>query len=82
MLEKNIVQTHGDDMKVHNNNCDGDHCNSSTGEVRLLPYGGGGNLILCRSCYDYEIAWRKDQIKRKRDFETPEWESLEVYTGE
>lgn len=62
-----------------NNNCDGGHCISTQGQVRVLPIGGGGNLILCQACFNYEIAWRKDQIRSGRDFDTPSWDSLEVY---
>ncbi len=38
-----------DNDTMHNNYCDGDHCRAETGEVRVLPYGGEGNLILCRA---------------------------------
>lgn len=65
---------------IHNNNCDGDHCQSATGEVRVLPYGGGGNLILCRACFDHEIAWRKERNREVHSpFNLPLWNSLSVY---
>jgi hypothetical protein len=46
-----------------NPNCDGSHCTNSKGEVRLYPLGGGGNLILCASCWNYENAYRARQAK-------------------
>jgi hypothetical protein len=64
--------------------CDGEHCFQREGEVRLLPYGGSGNLILCSSCFRHEMAWR---LKRNRElsadcqFELPSWESLKVYAN-
>lgn len=67
-------------MKDHNPNCNGDHCISSHGEVRVLPYSADGNLILCHSCFNHEISWRKDENRRaNRNFETPNWETLVVY---
>lgn len=64
--------------------CDGEHCEKREGEVRLLPYGGSGNLILCNSCLGYELAWR---LKRNRElskdcqFALPSWDSLKVYAN-
>ncbi len=67
-------------MKTHNNNCDGDHCRSETGDVRVLPYGGGGNLILCRACYEHEMAFRRERnLAVWSPFELPAWDSLKVY---
>lgn len=34
--------------------CCGSHCHSSTGEFRVLPYGGDGNLIICRNEYEFD----------------------------
>jgi len=51
-------------------------------EVRLLPYGGGGNVIVSRKSYEREINWRKEQIKAGIPFELPTWESLRVYVSE
>jgi len=65
-----------------NPNCDGVHCLRTDGEVRVLPTGGGGNAILCRTCFNHELAWRK---KRNKDlgefaqFALPAWEDLEIY---
>lgn len=68
-----------------NPNCDGDHCTAPHGEVRVLPLGTSphhGNLILCQSCFDYEIAYRRD---RNRDlspdcrFDLPDWKTLKIH---
>lgn len=65
---------------AHNPMCDGDQCRSSTGEVRILPTGGGGNVIICRDCFDHEIAWRKDRNREvASEFDLPTWDSLKVY---
>ena len=68
---------------THNSECGGSRCTSTTGEVRVLPY-PGGNLILCRACYEHEVAWRLD---RNRDLgydarlSLPTWAALTVYGG-
>ena len=55
---------------------------SHTGkEVRMLPY-TGGNLILCRSCFNREIAYRRERNKnlsKDARFTTPKWKTLNVY---
>jgi hypothetical protein len=65
-----------------NPNCDGGKCDSSVGEVRVLPTGGDGNAILCRSCHRHELSWRRDRNRELGDFakfDLPTWESLKVY---
>jgi len=65
-----------------NPNCDGDHCTWSVGEVRVLPLGGDGNLILCKTCFAHEIRFRKErnrELSTDAAFDLPTWESLEVY---
>lgn len=67
---------------VHNPNCDGSHCHNEAGEVRALPYGGGGNLILCRACFDHEITFRHErnrELSEEAKFDLPPWQSLNVY---
>lgn len=69
---------------MKNPNCDGSHCQSSVGQVRVLPYSRDGNLILCLHCYAYEIAWRRDRNKslaKDCQFDLPKWEELAVYTS-
>lgn len=55
------------------------------GAVRVLPLGGNphhGNLILCRCCFERELAYRRD---RNRDlapsaaFALPKWTDLQPY---
>jgi len=65
--------------------CDGNHCGSSQGEVRLLPLGSDGhhgNLILCRSCHRHELTFRRDRNREFAEeckFDLPEWSTLEIY---
>ena len=69
-----------------NPNCDGGHCTSKQGEVRVLPLSRqlsvSGNLILCRACFNNEIEWRKGrnrELGKFARFDLPAWEELEVY---
>lgn len=65
-----------------NQNCDGAHCSQPHGIIKKLPLGGGANLLLCRSCFDNEMRYRK---QRALDTKAPEnwkilnWEDLEIY---
>lgn len=71
---------------MKNPNCDLGECTSSNTEVRLLPLGRDpyhGNIILCRSCFEHEMQYRRDQA---HDTGCPEnwdtdvtWESLKIY---
>lgn len=68
----------------HNPNCDGDHCGKTSGEVRVLPTGGDSNAILCRVCYWFELAFRKErnrELDRDAQFDLPAWSSLKVYAN-
>ncbi len=66
-------------------NCCGAYCQSAIGEVRVLPLSREahhGNLILCRACFDREIAWRRRrnmELAPEAAFDLPDWESLAVY---
>ena len=67
---------------ANNPNCDGDKCTEARGEVRRLPLCGGGNLILCKTCYRNEMAFRRDRNRElgKADrFDLPAWKTLKVY---
>lgn len=71
-------------VKTRNPNCDGSHCLSETGEVRLLPLGAKpehGNLIMCHTCFIYEMGWRADQNAAWEciNYDLPAWQDLEVY---
>lgn len=69
---------------IQNPNCDGNHCLSETGEVRLLPLGARpdqGNLCVCHACYTWEIAYRTESNKRlgkEFQYKLPTWESLQI----
>ena len=66
---------------MRNNQCDGGHCKHAKGRVRLVPY-PGGNLILCRDCFAYEMRWRKErnrELGAATSFDLPSWESLQIY---
>ena len=69
----------------YNPDCDGGQCRESTGEVRQLPFGATpdhGNVIVCRTCFEYEIRWRGER-NRLLDpavrFALPAWSTLRVY---
>lgn len=69
-------------MPNRNPECCGCHCNAHTGEVRVLPYGGYGNLILCRACFECEILYRIDRNRKLGtafQFLLPKWEDLKVH---
>jgi hypothetical protein len=69
---------------VNNPNCDGAHCQSGTGEVRVLPTGGDSNAILCRSCFTHEVRYREERnrvLSNDCKFKLPAWDDLEVYSG-
>lgn len=69
-------------LNVHNPQCDGGHCRTATGKVRVLPLGGGANLILCRVCFEHEISWRRERnraLGTAAQFALPAWEALDVY---
>lgn len=63
------------------NNCDGSGPHN-LGEVRLMPTGGDGNLILCRSCWNREIAYRRDRnrsLGQFAQFDLPEFDVAKEY---
>ncbi len=64
---------------MNNPNCDGEKCICPGDEVRRLPISDQGAVIVCRRCYEYEIAYRRKLIAAGLDFDLPSWESLEVY---
>lgn len=56
-------------------------------ETRLLPLGGGANIICSRRGFDREIAFRKKRNSSRVNpvatpFLFPAWEDLEVYQTE
>lgn len=70
---------------MKNYNCDGDACARSDGEVRLYPLGGGANLILCRTCFAKENAYRRQRAIETRapeNFPQHIWSECEVYSNQ
>lgn len=68
------------------NNCDGGGPHRS-GEVRVYPIGGGGNLILCQACYGHEVGFEMDRqrdqgVPNSQWVTPPKWEDLKVYKEE
>lgn len=64
-------------------NCDGSGPHVA-GDVRKLPTGGSSNAILCRKCYDREIAYRRDRnqdLDPASAFLLPSWEGLAIYNA-
>lgn len=69
---------------MNNPNCDGSGPHAS-GTVRVLPYGGDGNLILCHSCYMREMQYRRErnrELGQDCKFKLPAWNDLRVYGEE
>jgi hypothetical protein len=67
---------------TQNPNCDGDKCQYGTGEVRVYPLGGGGNLILCRACWIHENNYRHSRgVETGAPENWPQvmWASSKVY---
>jgi len=70
-------------MTIHNPNCGGSRCTSATGEVREIRF-PNGILILCRACFDREIAWRRErnrELAAYARYALPTWEESTVYGG-
>lgn len=69
---------------THNPNCDGDHCQTERGQVRVYPLGGSGNLILCAACWAQENRYRRERGQETRnptDWPQVNWIEAEVYDG-
>jgi hypothetical protein len=76
-----------------NPNCDGQGMTlcSSAPEVRVLPLGGHGNLILCREHWNRELRWRRERNRELADdvryglpacacrYDLPAWETGKAY---
>lgn len=65
------------------NHCDGGGPHSGN-EVRLYPLGGGGNLILCLSCWANENRFRHDMGKHYNPANFPQhnWYTSKLYATE
>ena len=52
------------------------------GRVRVLPAGGDANMILCRCCFERELAFRRERNKELAAdcaFDLPGWLTCEIY---
>lgn len=68
--------------KNKNWNCDGDNCLNSNGEIRVLPTGGGSNLLLCQECFEHEMVYRRArnrELSKDCQFKILKWEELKIY---
>jgi hypothetical protein len=61
-------------------NCDGGRCKRPDGVVKVYPLGGGANLILCRSCFLRENAYRA--MRARETGEPANWPKVEWDTAE
>jgi hypothetical protein len=63
------------------NTCDQGH--DTKEEIRSLPIGGSGNVLLCKKHFLLEMKYRREMVAdgvwtaENTDF--PEWESLKIY---
>jgi len=65
---------------MKNPNCDNDKCLSATGEVRLLPTSERSNVILCFTCFQHEMKWRKEcNAEIPNAFCLAQWTDLKIY---
>ena len=68
------------------NECSGSGPHTGT-EVRVLPHSKlplHGNDILCRACFNREIAYRRERNQSRlhpvaAPFDLPNWEDLEIF---
>ena len=81
---KRIAQVMRERAQGGNNDCNGSGPHTP-GEVRVMPYGGGGNDILCRACWQRALAYRRDRNRELGDFaqfKLPAWETAKVYQAD
>jgi hypothetical protein len=66
---------------MQNFNCDGSGPHTD-GQVRVMAISSHGNLILCRACWNRELAWRKQrnrELEAFAQFELPAFDAAKVY---
>jgi hypothetical protein len=72
-------------MRLKNWNCDNDKCRDPAGQIRVYPLGAGGNLLLCRACFEVENQYRRES---GREYGAPErfpvvsWDRAVIYGAE
>ena len=67
---------------MKNPNCDNDKCTTAHGQIRVLPVGEDSNALLCKACYEHEIAFRLERNKElepQNQFKLPKWPDLRIY---
>lgn len=72
-------------MTPHNTNCDGSHCRTTYGPVKLYPLGAGGNLILCQGCFAHENRYRLErgaETGQPDNWPTVAWSTARIYPEE
>ena len=64
-------------VKVLACECDGSgpHWGAS---IRFLPIGGGGNILVCRGCFQHEMNFRRERIAVGVPFDLPDWNDLRI----
>ena len=70
-----------EEAQPEQNNCDGSGPHTP-GEVRVMPTGGDGNLILCRQCWENELAYRRNRNRSLgvfAQFDIIAWNDAKVY---
>lgn len=85
-----LIQFTTQGKTVENTMCDCNHCIQPDGEVRLLPTGGDGNMVVCYACYIHEAMSFLERAKEINEgflyikvgaSSLPKWTSLKVYEG-
>lgn len=67
------------------NHCNGAGPHSGPAEVRLMPLGGGANLILCMACWARENRYRYERGRetgRPQDWPQENYHAAKVYATE
>ena len=75
------AKSNGTWTPAEQNNCDGSGPHT-LGSVRVMPTGGEGNLILCRQCWENELAYRRDRNRSLgvfAQFALIAWNDAKVY---
>ncbi len=61
MTVETLLSIYNELHPTNNPNCDGEHCTSKTGKVRIIPLDDSCNVHLCRSCYQVELTFNTER---------------------